>query len=252
MPDPNGLNLAQLKTEHANSVVAQRGDGLTPDRAGLVGIIQDDLKDLGFYNGKQDGIYGEKTTLAVQEFQKAVGLPPTGAVDKKTFDALNALEGAALYSTTPDDIYLAAETEPASRHKIDLSKFPVFQQNANVVFAQLGDIMNPYKADAVQGALKDLGFYNGEHDSVYGEKTMSAVREFQRAVGLPPTGAVDKKTLTVLDPLQDAAQNAPSFDAMNLKRAEGALGHKIDLCKIPALRRSGSDPAQRKQPARTP
>jgi peptidoglycan hydrolase-like protein with peptidoglycan-binding domain len=251
LQEPNGPNRTQLKTDHANAGGPQNGGGLNPSLE-AVWLVQDELRDLGLYDGKQDGSYGEKTKLAVQEFQKAAGLPATGITDKKTLDALDAFEGAALHCRSADEISVWVET--ALRHRVDLSSIPSFRPEANAVLGRNGDVMNPDKADAIQGGLKDLGFYGGKHDRLYGEKTVAAVQEFQEAVGLPATGMTDKKTLLVLFPLRYAALNArslpgPGADTLHFKEAETVLGHKLDLSKIPALKPpgTGSLPAHKKQ-----
>ncbi|RAV22175.1 peptidoglycan-binding protein [Paenibacillus contaminans] len=48
---------------------------------------------------------------------------------------------------------------------------------------------------AVQGMLKSLGYYAGPITGYYGEQTVQGVKAFQKAYGLPATGAVDGKTL---------------------------------------------------------
>lgn len=48
---------------------------------------------------------------------------------------------------------------------------------------------------AVQGMLKSLGYFSGTISGYYGPETVSGVKLFQKANGLPVTGAVDDKTL---------------------------------------------------------
>lgn len=48
---------------------------------------------------------------------------------------------------------------------------------------------------AVQGMLKSLGYYSGTITGYYGEQTVQGVKSFQKAYGLPTTGAVDGRTL---------------------------------------------------------
>ena len=61
--------------------------------------LQQDLAEAGYYGGAIDGVYGPQTVAAVEELQRANGLPVTGTVDKATADALQAqlaaLGGAA-------------------------------------------------------------------------------------------------------------------------------------------------------------
>lgn len=48
---------------------------------------------------------------------------------------------------------------------------------------------------AVQGMLTSLGYFQGDITGYYGSKTKRAVQLFQKAKGLPVTGAVDDKTM---------------------------------------------------------
>ena len=59
-----------------------------------VRVLQGRLNVLGFDPGREDGIFGEQTARAVQEFQRNVGLPPDGIVGATTLDALGRLRGS--------------------------------------------------------------------------------------------------------------------------------------------------------------
>ena len=50
----------------------------------------------------------------------------------------------------------------------------------------------------IQRKLKNWGYYKGSVDGVYGPKTVSAVKYFQRKNGLSPDGIVGNKTLKAL------------------------------------------------------
>jgi N-acetylmuramoyl-L-alanine amidase len=50
----------------------------------------------------------------------------------------------------------------------------------------------------IQTKLKDMGFYNGTIDSVFGSKTKTALISFQRAKGLTADGIAGTKTLKAL------------------------------------------------------
>ena len=67
--------------------------------------IQQKLKDLGYYTGTVDGIYGAKTRSAVIAFQKANGLTADGIAGPKTIAAL----GLNSNSATSSDLYLLAK-----------------------------------------------------------------------------------------------------------------------------------------------
>src|SRR5919198_3828491 len=65
------------------------------NRGDDVRALQGALNLLGFDAGQEDGILGERTELAVLEFQRNVGLPPDGIVGSTTIEALRRLRPVA-------------------------------------------------------------------------------------------------------------------------------------------------------------
>lgn len=59
-----------------------------PLRGDDVADLQRRLNALGFYSGKEDGIFGHDAALAVEHFQRNSGLPADGILGAKTVDAL--------------------------------------------------------------------------------------------------------------------------------------------------------------------
>jgi len=57
-------------------------------RGDPVAALQARLDQLGFPNGKNDGVFGAKTALAVEKFQQSVGLKADGVVGKDTWKKL--------------------------------------------------------------------------------------------------------------------------------------------------------------------
>ncbi|MFB7884881.1 peptidoglycan-binding protein [Microbacterium sp. NPDC056057] len=118
--------------------------------------LQQDLLVAGYYTGTVDGVYGPLTVQAVEDLQKAVGLPVTGTVDKATAEALQAklaeLGGAA------------AQESVAS-------------------------------TAALQQTLKLSGFWDGPVDGVWTPELTAALQAFQTELGVEPTGTVDAATV---------------------------------------------------------
>jgi N-acetylmuramoyl-L-alanine amidase len=57
---------------------------------------------------------------------------------------------------------------------------------------------------ALQARLRNLGFYNGAVDGVWGEGTQTAIENFQRARGLQPDGLLGPATVTAMGLAPDA------------------------------------------------
>lgn len=68
-------------------------------------IVQSKLYDLGYYNGKIDGLFDEDTILAVKNYQEAKGLEVTGELDSTTTASL----GVSSSAQTNSDLYLLAK-----------------------------------------------------------------------------------------------------------------------------------------------
>ncbi|MEN8601318.1 peptidoglycan-binding protein [Microbacterium rhizosphaerae] len=122
--------------------------------------LQQDLATAGYYPGPVDGVYGPITVQAVQDLQKAAGLPVTGTVDKATADALQAA--------------LAAKSGAAAQASVASTA-------------------------AVQQTLKLLGFWDGPVDGVWTPELTDAVKTFQITLGVEPTGAVDAATIAAFE-----------------------------------------------------
>ena len=122
--------------------------------------LQKDLKTAGYFTGKVDGVYGPQTEQAVEDLQKAAGLPVTGLVDRATRTALDqAVAGKGQDAAADDQI----------------------------------------EATSVQTTLKLAGYWDGPIDGQWTPELTAALKEFQKALGVPPTGAVDAATLAALE-----------------------------------------------------
>jgi peptidoglycan hydrolase-like protein with peptidoglycan-binding domain len=137
--------------------------------------LQKSLKKAGYYEGEVDGVYGPKTVDAVETLQKTHGLPVTGTVDKATADALEA--------------DLAAKGGAAAQEEVASTA-------------------------AVQQTLKLAGYWQGPVDGTWTPELTDALKEFQTALGVKPTGTVDAATLAALEKaLAEAGQPSASPSA---------------------------------------
>lgn len=75
-----------------------------------VRTLQTKLKNWGYYTGRVDGIYGEKTIAAVKYFQRKNGLTADGIAGAKTLAAMGISAGGSSSNTSnSSDAYLLAK-----------------------------------------------------------------------------------------------------------------------------------------------
>lgn len=150
-----------------------------------VGEVQEKLRQLGINRGDGvelavDGIYGAETALAVSQFQQENGLPVTGKVDFKTWEALNDAYEELLERRKPPERVAAIGC------------------NVRLSGGAVGDSVYILQVmlNAVGARFKNIGKITV--DGAYSNETAAAVAEFQRAAGLPETGAADVETFNCL------------------------------------------------------
>ena len=167
--------------------------------------VQERLIELGYLNGKADGVYGAKTKKAVTEFQKYNGLSADGVAGKLTqtylFEDPNvkAKPGAKTPTPTP-----AADPNvtPAPTAEPTATPTPAITPGANYRTLKLNARGNQVKK--IQERLIEMGYLKDNADGVYGGKTRNAVMAFQRNNGLKADGAAGKETQTWLFDHPDA------------------------------------------------
>jgi len=141
--------------------------------------LQQALKIKGHYTGVVDGKYGNNTANAVKAFQKSVGLSQTGKADNAT---ILKLFGSVSTTTVANDpkmngiTKISQITVPKTTRKGDSGK----------------DVL------ALQQALKIKGYFTAPIDSKYGDKTVAAVKAFQKAKGLKQDGVAGNSTIKAL------------------------------------------------------
>ena len=128
-----------------------------------------------------NGYFGDTTEAAVREFQRVFNLPVTGIVDKGTYYKVSAISAAVSK--------LAELTGQVSLNKeiIERSRLAILQ----------GDIRP--SVDLLQYFLNVLSVYyksipSVAYTGVFDTQTRVALIEFQKRMGLPITGILDRET----------------------------------------------------------
>ncbi len=148
------------------------------DSGSKVTQLQNALKLLGFYTGGVDGKFGSGTKKAVMQFQRANGLTADGLAGTKTQTLLYAQVNSSISGGSSSS---GSSSSGSSGFTRTLRKG---YTGADVI--------------AVQQKLKELGFYSGSVDGVYGTGSIAAVKKFQQQNGLTADGLVGSRTYTAL------------------------------------------------------
>ena len=152
-----------------------------------VKLLQEKLKELGYYTGNVTGSYLENTAAAVKEFQLNCSLAATGTADVKTQEKLYSLS----VRPTPTPAPKATAKPPRTA----TPKPGVYQEFSKTLkYGSTGK-----DVQKVQQRLKDLGFFTyPKITDGYYKATQAAVVEFQKKNGLKATGNVDADTWEAL------------------------------------------------------
>lgn len=153
-------------------------------RGSQVADLQKRLIKLGYLDGKADGIYGPLTEQAVRKFQKANGLKVDGIAGPQTLNALNGGKAKSAGSNS------SRSSNSGNNKSSSSSTVPIKRT------LRLGSRGSDVKE--LQKRLNALKFNAGKADGIFGSKTLSAVRAFQKSRGLAIDGIVGPKTLAAL------------------------------------------------------
>jgi peptidoglycan hydrolase-like protein with peptidoglycan-binding domain len=144
--------------------------------------LQQQLSQLGYYNGPISGFYGELTQASVIEFQRDEGLEADGVTGPTTRSRIRERLNQGTPGTTPP----ANPPTP-----------PGTADPESDGLLRLGESGTPIRQ--LQSRLKDLGFYTGSITGVFDEATEEAVRRFQRSQGIDDDGIVGPTTQSSLN-----------------------------------------------------
>jgi peptidoglycan hydrolase-like protein with peptidoglycan-binding domain len=169
------------------------------DRGATVDLMQRQLKDLGYFEGRVDGKFRERTLYAVTRFQQDNYLVSDGCADSATLTAIDARR-AELETTFP-----LGESVP---------------QNFAVNFLGLGDTGR--QVEIVQQRLQALRYYTGPINGLFDRATEAAVIRFQTTNRLSGTGVVDRQTQAALQSGQRQTAQTPPPRGVGLRQGDRA------------------------------
>lgn len=161
--------------------------------------VQQRLIDLGYLQGRADGIWGPKSAAAIEVFQQLNGLPETGVSRSELIDALFSEGAVAL----PKGLPVGSKGEEVA---------------------------------ALQQKLIQFGFLAGKADGAYGKQTAKAVSAFQRhlagqGVSVKADGTASSLTLYYLygedysSYLSDVSLGTTGSEAQRVETRLASLGY---------------------------
>lgn len=148
--------------------------------------VQQRLRLLG-YDLNVDGVYLDRTQIAVSDFRRKEGLTAGDFIDSAAWAALVD----ATFSLGDRTLYL---------------RMPFFHGH---------DVIQ------LQNILNTLGFVAGDADGIFGAYTESALRDFQASIGLLDDGVVGATTYDAINRLRHAWEGK---EAINQNTAEAHMG----------------------------
>lgn len=152
-------------------------------RGNEVRQIQTKLKQLGYYKGTVDGIYGTNTRKAVVSFQKNCGLTADGIAGPKTLLYLGLGSGSS-GGLSSNDIYLLAKVIEAE------ARGESYTGQVAVGAVILNRVDHSSFPDSISGVVYQSGAFDCVYDSNWGvEPSATSKKAANDAInGWDPTG----------------------------------------------------------------
>ncbi len=171
-----GLLIAGLTlgTAQAQTVPLTYSQALSPQE---VQMVQQQLRQFGVYSGSIDGQWGPDSVIALQRFQQQHGIQPTGQLNEGTVASLGLNPGMLVSGPPAPVTAMAPPPAPAYAYQPAVS---------------------PRGVTAVHDRLRQLGYYHGNVDGVWGAETQQALQAFQQGHGLQPDAQLNPITISAL------------------------------------------------------
>ena len=178
--------------------------------------VQQKLKELGFYSGSVDGVYGTGSIAAVKKFQQQNGLTADGLVGFRTYTALMSASTGSSSNSGSDNSSSSSDSTSGQDYA-----------EGTLSYGSSGT-----EVKKMQQALKALG-YNVSADGSYGALTQMAVTQFQKRNGLTADGVAGSATLKLLYSGNAKEADPSADDNMSIDDSTGkANGPSVSSVKL--------------------
>ena len=146
--------------------------------------IQQKLKNLGYYSGSVDGIFGSQTLAAVKAFQKAWGLTVDGIAGPKTLSALGISSSSSSSTASTNDINMLARIISAE------ARGEPYVGQVAVGAVVLNRVKHPSFPNTLSGVIYQNGAFTAITDGQWNEAVASSAYNAARDAinGWDPTG----------------------------------------------------------------
>ena len=150
----------------------------------VVKQIQQKLKNLGYYDGAVDGIFGEKTTAAIRQYQSKNGLAADGIVGQQTLKALGINPSGGSASQT-NDLYLLSRIISAE------GRGEPFNGQIAIGAVIFNRIKHPSFPNTLAGVIYQPGAFSAIDDGQFDEPIADVSRRAAQEVinGVNPIGS---------------------------------------------------------------
>lgn len=155
-------------------------------RGSQVSLVQQKLKQYGYYDGAVDGVFGKETYNAVVWFQEKNGLKADGAVGPSTAVAL----GITLTGTVAASTYQESEVRILARLVSGEARGEPYVGQVAVAAVVLNRVKSPAFPNTISGVIFQTGAFDAVWDGQFDmEPTENSVRAARDALnGWDPTG----------------------------------------------------------------
>lgn len=155
-------------------------------RGSQVSLVQQKLKQYGYYDGAVDGVFGKETYNAVVWFQEKNGLKADGAVGPSTAAAL----GITLMGTVSASTYQESEVRILARLVSGEARGEPYVGQVAVAAVVLNRVKSPAFPNTISGVIFQTGAFDAVWDGQFDmEPTENSIRAARDALnGWDPTG----------------------------------------------------------------